>query len=307
MKKASSLVSVSLLLFAASTLFSEPSCPGNVASVRYHSLGRSQIAIPVTVNGSGPYDFMVDTGSQLTVIDPALASQLRLEPEGSTGLTAVSSSVQTQLVMPESVEAASHSVSRLLVAVGRLGQIQATHPSVRGILGETFLAHFDLLIDYRHKILCIDDGSRLREALRGERIPLLVQEDRQSDIRFPQPYLIPAHLPGSGKQNRLLWLDSGTEVALVYDDFGNSISDSVFSIGDRLTAQATSAVAGKQSFKVLAPEDVTIGNTLLPAIVFVTPLVKSRARHLEDGLLPTALFHRVFLSYAGHFAVLDPK
>jgi hypothetical protein len=250
---------------------------------------------------------MVDTGSQLTVIDPALASRLRLEPEGSTGLTAVSSSLQAQLVIPETVEAASHSVSKLLVAVSSLGQIQATYPSVRGILGETFLAHFDLLIDYRHKILCIDDGSRLREALRGERIPLQVQEDRQSDIRFPQPYLISAHLPGSGKQNRLLWLDSGTEVPLVYDYFGNSISDSISWIGDRLTAQGTSAVAGKQSFKVLAPEDVTIGRTLLPAIAFVTPLGKSRARHLEDGLLPTALFHRVFLSYAEHFAVLDPK
>jgi hypothetical protein len=307
MKKASPLLLVNLLLFAASSLFSEPSCPGNVASVRYHSLGRSQIAIPVTINGSGPYEFMVDTGSQLTVIDPALASQLRLEPDGLTGLTAVSSSLQAQLVMPETVEAASHSVSKLLVAVSSLGQIQATRPNVRGILGETFLARFDLLIDYRHKILCIDDGSRLREALRGERIPLQVQEDWQSDIRFPQPYLISAHLPGSGKQNRLLWLDSGTEVALVYDDFGDAISDSIFWKGDRLTAQGTSAVAGKQSLRVLAPEDVTIGSTLLPAIVFVTPLGKSRVRHREDGLLPTALFHRVFLSYAEHFAVLDPK
>jgi hypothetical protein len=306
MKKASPLLSVSLLLSAASSLFSEPSCPGNVASVRYHSLGRSQIAIPVTINGSGPYEFMVDTGSQLTVIDPALAAQLRLEPDGSTGLTAVSSSLQAQLVMPERVEAASHSVSKLLVAVSSLGQIQATHPNVRGILGETFLAHFDLLIDYGHKILCIDDGSWLREALRGERIRLEAQEDRQSDI-LPQPYLVSAHLPGSRKQNRLFWLDSGTEVALVYDDFGDSFSDSIFSIGDRLTAQGTSAVAGKQSFKVLAPEDVTIGSTLLPAIVFVTPVGKSRFRHREDGLLPTALFHRVFLSYAEHFAMLDPK
>jgi hypothetical protein len=261
----------------------------------------------VTINGSGPYDFMVDTGSQLTVIDPALASQLRLEPEGSTGLTAVSSSLRAQLVMPETVEAASHSVSRLLVAVSSLGQIQATHTNFRGILGETFLAHFDLLIDYGHKILCIDDGSRLRESLRGERIPLQVQEDRQSDIGLPHPYLISAHVRGSGKQNRLLWLDSGAEVALVYDDFRNSISDSIFSTGDRLTAQATSAVAGKQSFKVLAPEDVMIGRTLLPAIVFVTPLGMSQARHREDGLLPTTLFRRVFLSYAEHFAVLDPK
>jgi hypothetical protein len=303
MKKASPLLSVSLLLSAASSLFSESSCPGNVASVRYHGLGRSQIAIPVTINGSGAYEFMVDTGSQLTVMDPALASELRLEPEGSTGLSAVSSGLRAPLVRPETVEAASQSASKVLVAVTSLSQIQATHPDVRGILGETFLAHFDLLIDYGHKILCIDDGSRLREALRGEHIPLQAPDIREGNVALPQPYLISADVPGSGKQNSLLWLDSGTEVALVYHDLGDPISW----MGDRVTANATSAGGGRQSFKVLAPEDVRIGHTVLRAIAFVTPLGKPQFGHRADGLLPTALFHRVFLSYAEHFAMLDPK
>jgi hypothetical protein len=37
---------------------------------------------PVGINQRGPFDFMVDTGSQVTVIDPSLAAQLELKPQG---------------------------------------------------------------------------------------------------------------------------------------------------------------------------------------------------------------------------------
>ena len=78
MTKASPLLSVGLLMFALSNLQAEPQCPGNIVSVRYHSLWGSQLAIPVTIEGSGPYEFMVDTGSEFTIIDPALAAELQL-------------------------------------------------------------------------------------------------------------------------------------------------------------------------------------------------------------------------------------
>ncbi len=38
------------------------------------------------INHTGPFDFMVDTGSQLNVIDPRLAAQLNLKSQGTVGL-----------------------------------------------------------------------------------------------------------------------------------------------------------------------------------------------------------------------------
>jgi hypothetical protein len=304
MTKAFPLIVVSVLLFAFSNLQGESQCPGNTASVRYHFLGRSQIAIPVTINGTGPYEFMVDTGSQLTIIDPSLASELRLEPQGSIGVTAISSHSQAELVLPEKVEAASHSVSKLLVAVSSLGQVQAANPKVRGLLGENFLARFDLLIDYGHKVVCLDDGERMRQALQGERIPLEAQPNRQSDIPFTQPYLIAAHLAGTGKQNSLLRLDSGSDNALVYHDYGDKPSW----IPGGHTLSGNSIGAAQQSYRALASEDVKIGSLWLRGIRFVTPTTAHYpVQPGQDGLLPTSLFHRVFLSYADHFAIFDPK
>ncbi len=44
---------------------------------------------PVAINQRGPFDLMVDTGSQATVIDPSLAAQLDLKPQGRVGLVSV--------------------------------------------------------------------------------------------------------------------------------------------------------------------------------------------------------------------------
>jgi hypothetical protein len=79
----------------------ESHCPGNIASVRPRIVARALIVIPVKINGSGPFDFMVDTGSQLTVVDPALASQLDLKLQGTVGLVATANYLQASVAVPD--------------------------------------------------------------------------------------------------------------------------------------------------------------------------------------------------------------
>jgi len=57
------------------------------------------------------------------------------------------------------------------------------------------------------------------------------------------------------------------------------------------------------------PQNMQIGNHILTHISFVTPVivVKNLPKQREDGLLPTVLFQRVFISGSGHFVVFDPK
>src|ERR1700730_3540488 len=44
----------------------------------------SLMVVPVMVNGSGPYDFALDTGSSATAIDPRLAKNLALRTNGKS-------------------------------------------------------------------------------------------------------------------------------------------------------------------------------------------------------------------------------
>jgi hypothetical protein len=72
------LAAVSMALTILPAIEAEPRCPGNTASVTPRFVQHALIVIPVRINESGPVDFMVGTGSQVTVIDPSLAAQFDL-------------------------------------------------------------------------------------------------------------------------------------------------------------------------------------------------------------------------------------
>ena len=151
-------------------------CPGNITGVTPRFVQGALIVIPVKINETGPYDFVVDTGNQLTVIDPSLALELDLKPQGTIGVISIASYAQASLTILESLDAVSHVVDKPLAIVQDLGEIKAADARIRGILGENFLAHFDLLIDYFHRILCLDETTAMRERVQGEHIPLVDRE-----------------------------------------------------------------------------------------------------------------------------------
>ena len=97
-----SLVLAATAIFTASA---QPHCPGNVAIITPRIVQGAQIVIPVKVNNAGPFDFIVDIGSQITVIDPALAGELRLKLRGSVGLISVSGIAQGSVAVLDSIEA----------------------------------------------------------------------------------------------------------------------------------------------------------------------------------------------------------
>src|SRR3984885_14980436 len=167
------LFAVSLGSIVLPSIKAESHCPGSVASVTPRFVQHALIVIPVRINQAGPFDFMVDTGSQVTVVDPSLASELHLKPQGTVGLITVASYLHAPLTVLDTLEAASHVVEKPLAVVQDLGQVQAADPRIRGVLGESFLTRFDLLIDYAHKLLCLDETGAMRERVRGERIPLM--------------------------------------------------------------------------------------------------------------------------------------
>src|SRR5215469_3299009 len=64
-------------------LLAESHCPGNVASLPFRLVNGYQIVVPVSINHSGPYDFLLDTGTQMTIVGPALADALHLKTQGA--------------------------------------------------------------------------------------------------------------------------------------------------------------------------------------------------------------------------------
>ncbi len=297
---------VLMLLIPSIVLAKTGSCPANSTAIPFHSLAGSQIAISLSINHSGPYDFMVDTGAQITIMDPRLAGELKLQSKGSIGVVSVVNYASADLVKPELVEAGPVAVQDLLVAVQGLNQIQALRPNVRGILGENFLGRFDLLIDYGHKMICLDPSKELQREMHGERVPVIEQAERSGDLAYTQPILVTVHMERDGEKGTTLQIDSGSNVPMLYE---NRL-DSPWWLQHNHARQGT--VAGKGDapvFAAMPSQDVKIGSHMTRQIAFLTPISMGRemARTSMDGLLPTALFHRVFISYADHFVMFDPR
>jgi len=224
------------------------------------------------INQSGPFDFMVDTGSQLNVIDPALAALLNLKSQGIVGLVGTAAYSQASVGILDSLEAGSQQVFKPLVVVQDLGPIQAADPRIRGVLGENFLAHFDVLIDYSRGLLCLDEAKVMEKYLRGERIPLVTSKHPKTAMPFSQRLVVSVNLSDAGTRPILLQVDSGSDGPILYA--GNRELEQP--LLKRAKLQGPEVGEARRAFAVLPPQDMKLGSRIVRGIPFVTPASASQ-------------------------------
>jgi predicted aspartyl protease len=311
------IASVSLAAASLTATHSERRCPGNVDSVPLRQLQGALPVVAVTVNGRGPFDFLIDSGTQLTVVDSQIAAQLGLESIGSTGISAIASRQRKIATSLAHMQIGGHHVENMLAVVEDMAELHQADPKLRGIVAENFLAHFDFLIDYEHRVLCLDESGTMAAAIRGARLPLAqpYSSDRDlPDLPFTRPLVIAAQLAGS-RTPTLLCLDSGSNTPFLFAS-SQFASSPVASSPDAQAVELSKVpirkwvVAGiEQSFAVLPPRQVAIAGHILGQIAFLQPInsVGTPSQLREDGTLPTAIFKRVFVSYNSQFAILEPR
>jgi hypothetical protein len=304
MSLAKRLVAVSLAALALSTLHAEPRCPGNVATLTLRRIQDDLIVVRVQINRTGPYDFLVDTGSQITTIDPVLASDLHLRIEGTTGVSGVATQSRSAFAFLDLIEVGSHSVPQSLAVIQDIAELKAADPRMRGILGENFLSRFDLLIDNRQQILCLDESRTLAQAVQGEHTPLEQPHGPRDDMPFTRPMIVTVRLTTADLAPVLLRLDSGSNAAVLYAAQPGLLRASVS--GAPVLKRVFNGAA--QAFAVLPAQEILAGACPVRQVSFVIPMNEIGTGPIprEDGLLPTAAFKRVFISYSENYVALDP-
>jgi hypothetical protein len=283
----------------------EPRCPGDIEGLRPRIVAGALLVIPVMINQTGPFDFMVDTGSQLNVIDPTLVAQLNLKSQGTVGLVATAAYSRASFGVLDSLQAGSRLVLKPLVVVHDLGSIQAADPRIRGVLGENFIAHFDVLIDYVRRLLCLDEAKLLEKDLRGERIPLVRPKHPERDLPFSQRLVVSVNLSDTGTRPILLQLDSGSDGPILYA----SKRELEQPLLKQAKLQGPTGSDALRAFAVLPPQDMKLGGHTVRKVPFVTPASGSQnvPDREEDGILATVMFQRVFISHSDRFVIFNPR
>ncbi len=283
-------------------LAAENRCPGNVASVPFRFVNRHLIVLAVSINQTGPYDFLLDSGTQITMIDPSLAAALHLDTHGMAVVAGVGPGQSATYAQLDLVEAGSHAVAKQEVLVYNLQSFPADS-HLQGILGEDFLEHFDLLIDNPNHLLCLDDSAAMRAEVRGPHIPLVAAAETDQVGALPAFLLITARLSDGQRPVRLL-LDFGANEPILFN-----IAEYILVRPSRDVALRGSGLDRAQpAFSSLPPQDVKIGPLELARVPFVsTTTDKDSYVQGFDGVLSTGLFRRVFIDHADRFAVLEPR
>jgi hypothetical protein len=296
------IFSVVLLLVTPFRAFGEARCPGNVASLHFQVVNRHQIVLSVKINHTGPYNFLLDTGTEITILDSSLSAELNLKTTSGVAIAGYGFRESASYAQLDLLEAGSHGVTNLQVVVYDLRKLQSAGLQIRGLLGENFLEHFDLLIDNSRSQLCLDDSLAMREKVKGQRIPLVAPDSAPGESAIPKSLIVAAHF-ASGRRVVRLKLDSGSNAGFLY----NASDYLALGLVQLTSVRGAGANGVQRSFQALPPQDLRVGSVVLSQVPFyaIAGTRKDSETTDFDGLLSLEFFRRVFIDRVGRFAILE--
>lgn len=233
--------------------------------VPFRSGPGSAVLVEVLVNGTGPFPFVVDTGSTHTAVTPGLGARLGLPRVAKTALQTPAGARWTPVVRLDGLQVGPVTMTGVLATELPAGWLETG--GVAGVLGLDVLGTRPFAVDYARGELSWPSGPPAPDALSLEPGPLWA-------VRV-------------STTGQVVVLDSGTEVAVLFERGqwkglsyrgGTSAIDSV-----------TSTVTGRQAVLRVA----NLGNDRIVELPVVVVDGADIDRAHGDGLLPLHLFDRV--------------
>ncbi len=248
--------------------------------------------VSLQLNDLGPFDFILDTGTDTTLVDPGLASLLALAPiDRMTLTTPVGKQVLVRSVLRR-VALDSAAISDVEVLVQDMPELRKLDQHVRGILGQNFLSHFNYVLDYRQRLLCLESRDELRDSAIGERMPFESTVGRmviQTEILFLG--IAKAHLLLDSASSDLVLFRKMEQPRLPLLNGNSSLANSRSDSREVTMLRINSFSVGGQHF-----HDIKLA--------LLTP--GAGESRLEDGLLPTILFRVLYVNNREGFVILNP-
>lgn len=123
----------------------------------------SRMTVPVRVNGTGPYRFIVDSGADSSVVGERIALALNLPAGRRTILNSITDSQYVDRVLVEELELGPTKVRDLELPVLRERDLGA-----HGMLGLDALVEQRLMLDFEKRLITVDDARTPLPKFDGE-------------------------------------------------------------------------------------------------------------------------------------------
>jgi hypothetical protein len=276
-----------------------PQAPSTMTELHFRSPRGLSIVVPVYVNDNGPFDFLLDTGSTITFVDPALLRSLELAVIDGGTVATLTGKAPIPLAVAETVSLGPVTQGNVELGMRDLAGLRELDAKIRGVLGQNVLRNVDYLIDNRKRTIEFDFGGLLAAVLEGERVHTSRIETPDNPAYWNTK--VPVKLAESNPHELNLILDTGSASVVLFSD-----SLDLTRLSKRASlpmAMKDDAGNRKGSFEI--PAQLNVGG--------VTREVEARVMTIglkglaANGLLPTAGFDSVYISNSGGFVMFQPK
>jgi hypothetical protein len=288
-----------LLLCNSFMCAEEAAAPPTLSEIHFRSPRGSSIVVPVYMNDNGPFDFLLDTGSTITIVDPELLRSLRIDViEGGTVAT-LTGKTAIPLAVARTVSVGPVTESKVELGVRDLVGLREVDSKIRGVLGQNVLKNADYLIDNRKRTIEFDFGGSLVAVLDGERVSTTRIETPDNPNYWNTE--VPVKLAESKPHDLKLILDSGSASVVLFSD---SLNLTRLSKRASLPMSMKDDTGNRKSVSEYAAQ-LNVGGISLDVEARIMAIgFKGLA---ADGLLPTAGFGSVYISNSGSFVIFQPK
>ena len=162
----------------------------------------TRMTVPVQIAGAGPYDFVIDTGAQRTVISRELAGKLGLPGGRNVRLTGMTGTQDVTTVVIPSISVSTLGGERIEAPA-----LEAAHLGAPGMLGIDALQGHALAIDFDRQRMTVTPSRK--RAMRGHSSPDEIVIQARS--LFGQLVVTDARI--NGQRVRVI-LDTGSPVSI---------------------------------------------------------------------------------------------
>jgi predicted aspartyl protease len=241
--------------------------------------------------GQGPFDFVLDTGADTTIVDPSLASKLsliRLRHIPQTTLAGVRTLTVSSVA---NLAAGSAHAENFPVLVQDLAELRKMDSRIEGIAGQDFLSHFNYLLDYRRRLIRVELAGEIEDAIEGDKVPLEVGENRM---------IVTLEAQSRGYSKLRLLVDSGANSVVLIRAASQALALRAEESGLELTS------SGRVGLKIGRMHLLTVGSQQFHDIAVALPAAEIGER-IGDGLLPTALFESFYVNNREGFIMFNPR
>ena len=256
--------------------------------------------VQVSLNGTGPYPFVLDTGANVSMVKRSLLRELKVPVAGAAVLVASVGESLHERAELHSMSLSGLSVQNVEVITLEGPELGGIQEQVQGILGENFLEHFDLLIDNDKQLLVLDQTPQLENSLTGDHLEIS-RSGISNDSYTPHRIFIPLKLPEVLTRPVLFLLDSATNAAMLYP-----LKNELPGVKGRAQYGSMHSLSRDQRCRVERTA-LDIGSRRYREIVLATCEGMTRDANDTDGLLPTSIFHRLFICHRKGFVIANPR